>query len=164
MRPSDASRRREASLLLALAGFKCGHLVALRFVTAIFASAAPAPGRFSPLAIQAQLPSRPTVSSLLGTGVVETFLFFGAYGFLGAFLKLRCDLSFTVIGLILACYGLGGLLYSAPVKRLTRALGERGLLPAEEARSAACFSWPSPSHRIGRIPFLAPSVSASPPL
>jgi len=55
-------------------------------------------------------------------------------------------------------------IHTALVNRLMRALGERGLVLAVEARSGACFSRPSPSQRIRRIPFLAPSVSASPSL
>src|SRR2546430_15804691 len=87
-----------------------------------------------------QLLSRPSVRWLVGTGVAETFFFFGAYAFLGAFLKLRYDLSFTVIGLILAGYGLGGLLYSALVSWLIRALGERGLVLAGGALGCLLFA------------------------
>ena len=100
---------------------------------------APAPGRFSPLAIHQQLLSRPPVRWLVGTGVAETFFFFGAYAFLGAFFKQRYDLSFTVIGLILAGYGLGGLLYTALVNWLIRALGERGLVLAGGALGCLLF-------------------------
>jgi predicted MFS family arabinose efflux permease len=101
---------------------------------------APAPGRFSPLAIHRQLLSRPPVRWLVGTGVAETFFFFGAYAFLGAFFKLRYDLSFTVIGLILAGYGLGGLLYTALVNWLIHALGERGLVLAGGALGCLLFA------------------------
>ena len=76
---------------------------------------------------------------LVGAGVLETFFFFGAYAFLGAFFKLRYDLSFTVIGLILAGYGLGGLLYTALVTWLIRALGERGLVLAGGALGCLLF-------------------------
>jgi predicted MFS family arabinose efflux permease len=89
---------------------------------------APAPGRFAPLAIHRELLSRPAVRWLVGIGVAETFFFFGAYAFLGAFFKLRFELSFTVIGLTLAGFGVGGLLYTAMVKWLIRVLGERGLV------------------------------------
>jgi len=89
---------------------------------------APASGRFAPLAIHKELLSRPAVRWLVGIGVAETFFFFGAYAFLGAFFKLRFELSFTVIGLTLAGFGVGGLLYTAMVNWLIRVLGERGLV------------------------------------
>jgi predicted MFS family arabinose efflux permease len=88
------------------------------------------PGRFAPIAIHADLLRRPAVRWLIAIGVAETFFFFGAYVFLGAFLRVRFDLSYTVIGLLLAGYGIGGLMYSAMVPWLLRRLGERGLVVA----------------------------------
>jgi predicted MFS family arabinose efflux permease len=106
------------------------------FVAAILwsrtAAAWPAisPGRFEPLAVHRRLMRRPAMRWLVAVGVAETFFFFGAYAFLGAFLQQRFDLSFTAIGLILAGYGVGGLLYSSTARSLIRALGERGLVTA----------------------------------
>jgi predicted MFS family arabinose efflux permease len=87
-----------------------------------------APGGFQPLAVHRSLIRRPAMRWLVAVGVAETFFFFGAYAFLGAFLQLRFDLSFTAIGLILAGYGAGGLLYSSMARTLIRRLGERGLV------------------------------------
>jgi predicted MFS family arabinose efflux permease len=101
---------------------------------------APLPGRFDPLAIHARLLSRPAVRWLVAVGVAETFFFFGAYVFLGAYLRVRFELSYTVIGLILAGYGVGGLLYSSMVRWLVRALGERGLVAAGGVLGFAFFS------------------------
>jgi predicted MFS family arabinose efflux permease len=101
---------------------------------------APLPGRFDPLAIHARLLSRPAVRWLVAVGVAETFFFFGAYVFLGAYLRVRFELSFTVIGLILAGYGVGGLLYSSMVRWFIRALGERGLVAAGGVLGFAFFS------------------------
>lgn len=89
-----------------------------------------APGRFRPLAVHRSLLRRPPMRFLVAVGVAETFFFFGAYAFLGAFLQERFGLSFTGIGLILAGYGVGGLLYSAMARPLIRTLGERGLVSA----------------------------------
>jgi YNFM family putative membrane transporter len=83
------------------------------------------PGRFRPLAVHVRLLARPPVRWLVGVGVAETLFFFGPYVFLGAFLRARFGLSFTVIGLLLAGYGIGGLLYSSMVRPLLRLLGER---------------------------------------
>ena len=98
-----------------------------------------APGRFRPLAVHRGLLRRSPVRWLALVGVAETFLFFGAYAFLGAFLQRRFDLSFTAIGLILAGYGVGGLLYSSTARALIRALGERGLVAAGGALGAVFY-------------------------
>lgn len=86
--------------------------------------------RFRPLAVLRGLLGRAPMRWLVAVGVAETFFFFGAYAFLGAFLRLRFDLSFTAVGLILAGYGVGGLVYSLAARPLIRALGDRGLVLA----------------------------------
>jgi YNFM family putative membrane transporter len=100
----------------------------------------PAPGRFRPLAMHARLLARAPVRWLVAVGVAETFFFFGAYVFLGAYLRARFDLSFTAIGLILAGYGVGGLVFSSLVRWFMRALGERGLVVAGGLVGAAFFT------------------------
>lgn len=89
-----------------------------------------APGRFQPFTVLRRLLGRAAMRWLVAVGVAETFFFFGAYAFIGAFLRLRFDLSFTAVGLILAGYGVGGLVYSLAARPLIRALGERGLVLA----------------------------------
>ena len=91
---------------------------------------AAAAGPFRPLATHRRLIARPGIRWLATTGVAETFFFFGAFSFLGAYFKERLDLSFTTIGAILAGFGIGGLLYSFSIKWLLRLLGERGLVLA----------------------------------
>ena len=97
------------------------------------------PGRFEPLAIHARLLARRPVRWLLGIGICETFFFFGAYVFLGAFFRVRFDLSFTVIGLLLAGYGIGGLVYSWMVPWLLRMLSDRGFVILGGALGFALF-------------------------
>ena len=70
----------------------------------------------------------PRVRWVISTAFADGFLFFGAYSFLGAFLKLKFDLSLTVIGAILAGFGVGGVLYTLAVRPLLLALGQRGLV------------------------------------
>jgi len=70
----------------------------------------------------------PRVRWVLCATFADGFLFFGAYSFLGAFLLLKFDLSLTAIGVILAGFGVGGLLYTLTVKPLLLALGQRGLV------------------------------------
>ena len=100
----------------------------------------PAPGRFRPFAAHARLLARAPVRWMIAVGVAETFFFFGAYVFLGAYLRARFDLSFTAIGLILAGYGVGGLVFSALVRWFTRRLRERGLVLAGGLIGAAFFA------------------------
>ena len=68
------------------------------------------------------------VRYVLVISFLEMFLFFGAYSFLGAFLKQRFDLSLTLIGGILAAYGVGALLFTVVVRRLLLLLGQRSMI------------------------------------
>ena len=54
----------------------------------------------------------------------EFALMFGAFAYVGADLHLRFGVSFTLVGLIVCFFGLGGLIYAATVKQLVRALGQ----------------------------------------
>ena len=93
-------------------------VTAILWLRTVRAWPAIAPGRFRPLAAHRRLVGRAPMRWLVAVGVAETFFFFGAYAFLGAFLQRRFDLSFTAIGLILAGYGVGGLLYSSMARSL----------------------------------------------
>lgn len=101
--------------------------------------AAPLPGRLQLFNLYRGLLAKAAMRWLLAVGMAETFFFFGGFAFLGAFLKLRFGLSFTVIGLILAGYGLGGLLFTAVARLLIRSLGERGLVLAGGTFVGAMF-------------------------
>jgi predicted MFS family arabinose efflux permease len=59
---------------------------------------------------------------------IEGCLFYGAFGFLGAFLRLEYGLSYTAIGLVLAGFGIGGLAYSLTVPVLVARLGPRRMV------------------------------------
>ena len=85
------------------------------------------PGRFRPLAVHIRLLGRTAVRWLLVVGVAETFFFFGGYVFLGAYLRERFGLSYTAIGLVLAGYGVGGLVYSWLVRWFVP-LGDRRMV------------------------------------
>jgi predicted MFS family arabinose efflux permease len=96
-------------------------------------------GRFRPFTIYVELWRRRAMRWLLAVGIAETFFFFGAFAFLGAFLKSRFDVSYTTIGLVLAGYGVGGLIYSLAARVFIRSLGERGLVLVGGALGAALF-------------------------
>jgi len=58
---------------------------------------------------------------------IEGALVWGAFAYIGAHLHLRFGLSFTLIGLTVGCFGLGGLIFAALVKLLVYGLGQFGL-------------------------------------
>ena len=64
---------------------------------------------------------------VLATVFVEGLLFYGAFTFIGAYLRERFGLDYALVGLVLGCFGLGGLVYALTVRRLMDLLGERGL-------------------------------------
>ena len=60
--------------------------------------------------------------------MLEGTCFFGGFVYVGAMLRSRYDLPFALIGLILAGFGVGGIIYSRLVGRLLPRLGERRLV------------------------------------
>jgi YNFM family putative membrane transporter len=58
----------------------------------------------------------------------EAMIFFGAFTFVGSDLWARFGIGFDVIGLIVAGFGVGGLLYAASASVLVPRLGEGGLV------------------------------------
>jgi predicted MFS family arabinose efflux permease len=70
---------------------------------------------------------RPWARIVLATVFVEGFLFYGAFTFIGAWLHARFGLGYAMVGLVLGCFGFGGLAYALTVRWLMDTLGERGL-------------------------------------
>jgi predicted MFS family arabinose efflux permease len=70
----------------------------------------------------------PWVAIVLVTTFLEGMIFFGAYTFVGSYLWARFGLGLDVVGLIVAGFGVGGLLYAAFAGRLFGLLGEQGLM------------------------------------
>jgi MFS transporter, YNFM family, putative membrane transport protein len=95
----------------------------------------------SPYTAHLRLLGASRVRYVLATAFADTFFFFGAYSFLGPFLKLKFDLSLTLIGAILAGFGIGGVLYTLSVGPLLRALGQRGLVTWGGAMCFACYAF-----------------------
>ena len=60
-------------------------------------------------------------------GLMEAALVWGAFTYVGADLYLRFGLSFTLIGLVVATFAIGGLIYVALVPRLVGRFGQIGL-------------------------------------
>jgi MFS transporter, YNFM family, putative membrane transport protein len=93
---------------------------------------------------------------VLATVFVEGFLFYGAFTFIGAWLRHEFGLDYAIVGLLLGCLGLGGLLYALSVRRLMDWLGERGLALGGGAVSTLGFfavAW-------GPLALVAPAITA----
>jgi len=70
----------------------------------------------------------PSARLLLAVVFCEGFLFFGSLTFFGAALRTAYGLDYTVIGLLLGMFGVGGLCYSLTARWSVPRLGERGLI------------------------------------
>jgi predicted MFS family arabinose efflux permease len=79
------------------------------------------------------------VRTVMLTVFLEGGLFYGAFAFGGAYLKERFDLSYLIIGALLAGFGLGGVIYSLLVRRLLARLGEKGFVLAGGLILFVCF-------------------------
>ncbi len=55
---------------------------------------------------------------------IENVFVWGAFAYIGAHLRLRFNLSFTLIGLSVGCFGIGGLIYAGLVKLFVFRLGQ----------------------------------------
>jgi predicted MFS family arabinose efflux permease len=79
------------------------------------------------------------VRTVMLTVFLEGGLFYGAFAYGGAYLKERFDLSYLIIGALLAGFGLGGVIYSLLVRRLLALLGEKGFVLAGGLILFVCF-------------------------
>ena len=61
---------------------------------------------------------------------VEAALLYAVLSFIGADLHLRFGLSFTMVGLVVGCFAIGGLIYTFAVRVLVNRLGQIGLVIA----------------------------------
>jgi MFS transporter, YNFM family, putative membrane transport protein len=71
--------------------------------------------------------TNPFARIVLIAGFLEGALAWGAFAYIGAYLHLRFGLSFSLVGGVVACFGIGGLIYAALVKLFVRGLGQAGL-------------------------------------
>jgi MFS transporter, YNFM family, putative membrane transport protein len=80
------------------------------------------------------------VQRVLAVVSAEGFLLYGAQTFVGAFLKNDLLMSYSALGLVLACFGLGGLSYTVLARHIVRRLGEGGMLLCGGLLMAAGFA------------------------
>src|SRR5215470_9700865 len=71
--------------------------------------------------------TNPFARIVLIAGFFEGALAWGAFAYIGAHLHLRFGLSFSLVGGVVACFGIGGLIYAALVKLLVYRLGQARL-------------------------------------
>jgi YNFM family putative membrane transporter len=81
----------------------------------------------------------PRTVGLIAAVFAEGSLLFGGLTFVGAHLRQAYGLSLDTIGLLLGCFGLGGLGYIAFAQRFVKRLGERGMMFAGGALMASAF-------------------------
>jgi YNFM family putative membrane transporter len=77
--------------------------------------------------------------TLIILAFVEAASIFGAFAFVGADLHVRFGESFTVVGLFVGFFALGGLTYSLSVRTLVKRLGPAGLAAGGGMVLAAAF-------------------------
>jgi predicted MFS family arabinose efflux permease len=71
--------------------------------------------------------SNPFARIVIGAAFLEGALAWGAFAYIGADLHLRFGLTYTLVGITVGCFGIGGLIYAGLVKILVRRLGQIGL-------------------------------------
>ncbi len=71
--------------------------------------------------------SNPFARVVVASAFIEGAIVWGAFAYIGAHLHAQFGLSFTLVGVTVACFGVGGLLYAALVKPLVYRLGQTGL-------------------------------------
>ncbi len=74
--------------------------------------------------------SNPFARVVVASAFIEGAIVWGAFAYIGAHLHARFGLSFTLVGVTVACFGVGGLMYAALVKPLVYRLGQTGLAVA----------------------------------
>lgn len=71
--------------------------------------------------------SNPWARFVIFAAVYEAAAMWGAFAYVGADLHLRFGLSFTLVGLVVGTFGIGGLIYAGSVHRLVARFGQIGL-------------------------------------
>jgi predicted MFS family arabinose efflux permease len=71
--------------------------------------------------------TNPFARFVMAIAFVEFALMFGGFAYVGADLHARFGISFTLVGLMVGFFGLGGLIYAAAVKQLVHRFGQPGL-------------------------------------
>ena len=82
----------------------------------------------------------PWARMIIVMAFLEFGLMFGAFTYVGADLHLRFGVSFTLVGLFVGAFAVGGLIYSVSVHRLVQRFGQAGLAALGGAMLAASYA------------------------
>lgn len=82
----------------------------------------------------------PWARAIIAMAFIESAFVFGAFTYVGADLHLRFGVSFTLVGLFVGAFAIGGLIYSLSVRVFVSRLGQPGLATAGGAMLAAAFT------------------------
>lgn len=83
--------------------------------------------------------SNPWARIVIVAVFIEAAFGWGAFAYVGADLKQRFGLSLTAVGLIVGCFALGGLAYTASVQQLVNRFGQSGLAIGGAAICGGCY-------------------------
>jgi len=111
--------------LLAVATVGLFHELLRNPITRVSRTAADKPLGF--IAGNAAVLRSPWARAIIVAAFVEFGMMFGAFTFVGADLHHRFGVGFTLIGLFVGCFAVGGLVYSLSVRTLVTRLGQPGL-------------------------------------
>lgn len=87
----------------------------------------------------AMLLRKPRVRLVMGVVGLEGFLFFGAFSYVGAYLKFEFGLNYTLVGLVIAANAIGGVTYGLLVHHLIKRLGLRGMVATGGLVLLGCY-------------------------
>jgi predicted MFS family arabinose efflux permease len=71
--------------------------------------------------------SNPWARTVVAMAFIESGAMFGAFTYVGADLHMRFGVSFTLVGLFVGAFAIGGLIYSLSVRAMVARLGQVGL-------------------------------------
>jgi YNFM family putative membrane transporter len=131
------------AMFVLLASFFALAAVALFRELAVNPSTRPAPqageGSRGFYADYALVLANPWARFIVFAGLCEAMLVWGAFAFVGADMHLRFSLSFTLVGLVVAGFGIGGLVYAGTVQQLVARFGQVGLARVGSVTIAIAF-------------------------
>ena len=81
----------------------------------------------------------PWARAVIAIAFIEAAAMFGAFTYVGADLHLRFGVGFTLVGLFVGAFAIGGLIYSLSVRALVNRFGQSGLAAGGGALLALAF-------------------------
>ena len=122
---------RGALLLVGVAHLVAGILLAIEMRRLTIGVPVPGRARWGEAALAARdVLQRPWARILLGTTFLEGVLMFGAFAYVGAHLHQRFGIGSGLVGITIAAFGIGALIYALAAGTLVARLGQAKLLAA----------------------------------